>query len=164
MTSVMFFCLGNICRSPLAHGLFEALIEARGLTSRYEVDSSGTSAYHVGEAPDVGSQRVARAHGVQIDGQRAQQLTAAHFARFDYLVAMSASNLRDAEALRRERGDEGSKGVLLLMRDFEPEVHLRGRDVPDPWGRGEAAFEEVYTILARCMPRLLDELEARSAR
>ena len=150
----MFFCLGNICRSPLAEGVFKAQAAARGVAERFHVESSGTSGYHVGEPPDPGSLHIARKlGGLDLSAQRAQQLNASHLSRFDLLVGMSGSNLRDA---RRLPG--AAQARLVLMRSFEPDAALRGADVPDPWGRGEDAFEEVYRIVWRCSERLLDEL------
>lgn len=152
MIKVMFFCLGNICRSPLAEGLFRAHLQARGLAEQFTIDSSGTSGYHVGEPPDMGSQRVAmRLGNIDISGQRAQQLTAKHLSEFDYVVAMSRSNLRDAKTL-----DPTGHAPLLLMRDFEPKEQHRGQDVPDPWGQPDEVFAEVYRILDRCCGELLD--------
>lgn len=151
-TSVMFFCLGNICRSPLAEGIFRAHLKARGLEHEFSVSSSGTSAHHIGEAPDLGSQRVAKRLGeIDISDQRAQQLTAADLESFDYLIAMSRSNLHAARQLKG-----GERAPLLLMRDFEPKPQHRGQDVPDPWGHGDEAFEEVYRILDRSMGELID--------
>ena len=151
--SVMFFCLGNICRSPLGEGLFLRAVADRGLSARFAVASSGTSAHHVGEAPDPGSVRAARAHGVDISSQRSQQLTSAHLRGHDYVVGMSASNLRDARRLPGA-GDAN----LLLLRDHEPDEGLRGLDTPDPWGHGAAAFEEVYAIVERCVEVLIDRI------
>lgn len=147
MTRVMFVCLGNICRSPLAEGLLRHHAGARGLS--LHIESSGTSAYHVGEPPDPGSVRVAREHGVDISAQRAQQLTRAHLDTFDVVVAMSESNRRDAQRLR-------PGADIWLMRDYDP--GFEGRDVPDPWSRGAAAFDEVYDILDRATQNLLDHI------
>lgn len=156
MVRVMFFCLGNICRSPLAHGLFERDVERRGLSDAIRVDSSGTSAYHVGELPDPGSREVAkRVGGIDISEQRAQQLTSQHLRDFDYLVAMSHSNISNARRLR------GSDDVaFLLLRDFEPDAKHHGEDVPDPWGHGRGAFDEVYRIVERSVGNLLDHIVA----
>lgn len=154
---IMFFCLGNICRSPLAHGLFEAEVARRGDAASWLIDSSGTSHHHIGEAPDPGSQRVARLHDLDISHQRAQQLTARHIEEFDWLVAMSRSNQRDALRLV-EREEDREK--ILLLRDFDDEAN-GNLDVPDPWGHGEQAFLEVHRIIERCMAPLFVFLNAK---
>lgn len=155
---VMFFCLGNICRSPLAEALFRFHVQERGLEDQFEIQSSGTGNYHVGEAPDPGSVKVAKERlRLDISGQRAQQLKSDDLAYFDFVVAMDRSNLANARRL------PGSKSAnLLLLRDFEPQELLRGTDVPDPWGYGSDHFEEVYEIVHRCTARFLDEILDRS--
>jgi protein-tyrosine phosphatase len=150
----MFFCLGNICRSPLAEGLFRHKVEQRGVADRFHIESSGTSAYHIGEAPDPGSQQVAHERlGIDISHQRAQQLADEHHSDFDYLVAMDRTNRR--HALRTEDADPER---ILLLRNFEPEPTKRGTDVPDPYGASESQFDRVYDIIDRCTERLLDYL------
>lgn len=152
--SVMFFCLGNICRSPLAEALFRHAVDERSLSDRFLIESSGTSAYHIGEPPDPGSVRVARQRlGLDISQQRGQQLIRGHVEQFHYLVAMDRSNQRNALAL----GGPADKAILLL-RDFEPSPTSRGQDVPDPWGGGASGFEEVYEIVSRCTRSLLDHI------
>ena len=154
--SVMFFCLGNICRSPLAEALFRHAVEERALSDRFLIASSGTSAYHVGAPPDPGSVRVARERlGLDISQQRGQQLIRGHVEQFHYLVAMDRSNQRHALALCGP-----ADKAILLLRDFEPSPSPGGRDVPDPWGGGASGFEEVYEIVSRCTRRLLDHLVA----
>jgi protein-tyrosine phosphatase len=151
-TRVMFFCLGNICRSPLGEGLFAHKVAQRGLSDRFHVESSGTSAYHVGEPPDLGSQRVARQRGgLDISGQRSQQLTRRHVETFEVVVAMDRSNQGNAERLAPGHS-------VLLLRDYEPNERERGRDVPDPWGGGPQGFETVYDIVDRCCEALLDSI------
>ncbi len=153
-TSVMFFCLGNICRSPLAEALFRYHVRQRDLDDRFLIDSSGTSSYHIGEPPDPGSVRVARQRlDLDISDQRAQQLSNDHLRRYDYLVAMDRSNLSNARRL-----SASPDANLLLFRDFEPQPDLQGRDVPDPWGGGQDHFEEVYDIVYRCSQSLLDHI------
>lgn len=148
----MFFCLGNICRSPLAEALFTYHARQRDVEDRFFIESSGTSSYHVGEPPDPGSQRVATERlGLDISHQRSQQLSREHVETFDVLVAMDSSNKRNAEHL-------SDASPIVLLRDYEPESDLRGRDVPDPWGGGGQHFEEVYDIVSRCTARLLDDL------
>ena len=154
-TSVMFFCLGNICRSPLAEGLFKYHLEERGLIEGFHVESSGTSSYHVGELPDPGSRRVIKARlGVDISDQRSQQLTTYHIESFDYLVAMDRSNQRNALQL--------GTAEILLLRDFERDISLRDSDVPDPWGGGGSMFDEVFDIVYRCTEEFLDHVLAQS--
>jgi protein-tyrosine phosphatase len=146
----MFFCLGNICRSPLAEALFRHKVQERGLVDAFHIESSGTSSYHIGEEPDPGSQRVARERlGLDISDQRAQQLNANHVASFDYLVAMDRSNKRNAERL-------GSAQIMLL-RELEP-GGADSLDVPDPWGGGASHFERVYDIVDACTAELLDRI------
>lgn len=149
---IIFFCLGNICRSPLAEALFRHKVAQRGLADRFHIESAGTSAYHLGEAPDPGSQQVAYDRlGLDISHQQAQQLAEHHHADFDYLVAMDRSNKR--HALRMD-GADGEK--ILLLRNFEPEAHQRGTDVPDPYGGGNSQFDLVYDIVDRCCDNLLE--------
>lgn len=151
---VMFFCLGNICRSPLAEALFREKIESRGLEDAFHVESSGTSAYHVGESPDPGSQKVARERlGRDISHQRSQQLDAEHTRDFDYLVAMDRSNRRRALEL-----DGADDDRILLLRDFEPSGRDDDLDVPDPYGAAQSQFGLVYDIIDRCTDNLLDHL------
>lgn len=146
---IVFVCLGNICRSPLAEGICRALAESRGVGHRVVVDSAGTSGEHEGEAPNPSSIRVAAAHGIDIRAQRSRRLRVADLQSFDVVVAMDRSNLRNIERLGPVPADR-----LVLMRDFEPDAS--NQEVPDPWSYGPAAFQEVYEILARAMPAFLD--------
>lgn len=149
-TRVMFFCLGNICRSPLAEGLFCHHLETHRLEHLFHVESSGTSAYHVGDPPDLGSQRVTLKHlKLDISHQRAQQLTAHHLDEFDVVVAMDESNRSNALRLRPNAN-------IILLRDFD--VESPGDDVPDPYGGGANQFEVVYEMVYRCTAKLLDDL------
>lgn len=154
---IMFFCLGNICRSPLAEALFSHKIEQRGLADAFRVESSGTSSYHVGESPDPGSQNVARERlGRDISHQRSQQLTREHLETFDYLVAMSQSNRQDA----LELGADVDEDRLMLLRDFETD-EFADPDVPDPYGAGQSQFDLVFDIVDRCCDELLEYLLER---
>lgn len=151
---IMFFCLGNICRSPIAEGVFKYHAGRAAVAHRFHVESSGTSAYHVGEAPDRGSQAVVKRRlGVDISGQRAQQLTRAHLTQFDVLIAMDESNRSNAWELVPE-------ARILLLRDFEAGPD-KGRGVPDPWGYGAEKFEEVFDIVDHCTSQLLVHLLER---
>ena len=151
--SVLFVCLGNICRSPLAEGIFAALAGERGVGGQFHVDSAGTGAYHSGEPPDSRSTAVAAAHGIRLTGV-ARQVTPRDLERFDYIVAMDGSNLRSLERLRRRA--RGGRAEIVMMRDYEPGA--RDPDVPDPYYGGPDGFERVYRILDRACNGLLDEL------
>jgi protein-tyrosine phosphatase len=151
----MFFCLGNICRSPLAEGLFRHKVEERGLDHAFHIESSGTSSYHVGELPDPGSRQVAKQRiGLDISYQRSQQLTRNHVETFDVVVAMDESNRRTASRF-------GVDKQIDLLREWEPDPADRSEGVPDPWGGGGSHFDRVFDIVDRCCERLLDELVQR---
>ncbi len=154
--SVLFVCLGNICRSPLAEGIFAALARERGLDGRFHVDSAGTAAYHSGEPPDSRSTSVAAGHGIRLTGF-ARQVKPRDLEHFDIVVAMDRSNRRSLERLRRRaRGGRDPLADIVMMRDYEPGA--RETDVPDPYYGGPDGFERVYRILERACNGLLDEL------
>lgn len=152
--SVLFVCLGNICRSPLAEGVFRMLAEERSIASRLEIDSCGTGGWHVGEPPHLGSQRVAKVHGIDISGLRARSISKEDFKRFDLLVAMDSENER---YLKNHSSKES--GRICLLREYDPERD--SADVPDPYFQGN--FEEVYDIIERSCRKLLDEVARRVA-
>jgi protein-tyrosine phosphatase len=140
MTAVLFVCLGNICRSPTAEGVFRHLLEQEAPELRMEVDSAGTGSYHIGSAPDVRSQRAALARGIDLSGLRARQVSPEDFARFDLILAMDRDNLRELQAMRPKRG----LASLRLFLEYAPES---GRmDVPDPYYGDAAGFEEVLDL------------------
>ena len=154
--SILFVCLGNICRSPLAEAVFSALAARRGLADRFLADSAGTASYHEGDPPDPRSVEVAESRGVRMAG-RARQVSPGDLERFDYVVAMDRSNARSLERLRRERaGGDGAQ--IVLMRDYDPEPG--DPDVPDPYYGARAGFERVYEILERSCNCMLDALTA----
>jgi protein-tyrosine phosphatase len=152
---VLFCCMGNICRSPTAHGVFEALVVREGLGHLIEVDSAGTHAYHVGEPPDRRSQETALQRGVDISGQRARQACVEDFSRFDYLLAMDRDNYRILSALC----PCGMSHKLRLFLDFAPGVDLR--EVPDPYYGGPSGFDQVYDMVEIAAAGLLDEIRQR---
>ena len=156
-TRVLFVCLGNICRSPLAEGVFKSLVQARGLVAHYRIDSAGTGAWHVGEGPDSRSIAVALKNGVRLTGQ-ARQVAPLDFGDFDYVIAMDRQNLRDLTALARRH--EGG-AALHLLREFDPDPG--DRQVPDPYYGGDDGFDHVYEMVLRACAGLLDALEARRA-
>ncbi len=136
---VCFVCLGNICRSPTAEGVFRQLVADAGLSDRIEAHSAGTAAYHQGEPPDARSAAAAAERGVELGG-RARQFVASDFDRFDYVVAMDTSN-RDALAGLGNVSDD----AVHLLRDFDPDSP-DGADVPDPYYGGRSGFADVFDI------------------
>lgn len=152
MERVLFVCLGNICRSPLAEGVMRHLVAERGLEDRIEVASAGTGGWHVGEAPDPRSQAVAEENGVSLDGQAARKIRPADFREFTRVLAMDRTNLRELESL----APPGAPARLGLLREFDPEGP---GDVPDPYYGGDDGFSRVYEMVERSCRQLLDELE-----
>jgi len=147
---VLFFCMGNICRSPTAEGVMRARLAAAGLD--VEVDSAGTHDYHVGSPPDDRTQEHALKRGYDLSSLRARQLEAADFERFDLVLAMDSNNLSRARALcpaeQRHR--------LKLLMDYAPAEH--GRVVPDPYYGGAEDFETVLDLAEIACDGLLAEL------
>jgi protein-tyrosine phosphatase len=152
-TKVLFVCLGNICRSPLAEGVFRHLVEEAGLTDAFEIDSAGTGDWHAGEPPDPRATAVALGHGVPLGG-RARQVTPSDLHEFDHVIAMDRENLA---ALRDMAGARGASARIALLREHDPEANGQ-QDVPDPYYGGASGFEEVFRIVSRSCRELLDEL------
>lgn len=138
---VCFVCLGNICRSPTAEGVFRHLVREAGLTDRIRIDSAGTAAYHVGEPPDRRSAQAAAERGVELTGS-ARRFERRDFERFDYVVAMDGSNHRDLLGLA-STDDEVAK--LSMLRSFDPDSP-DDADVPDPYYGGPDGFANVFDI------------------
>lgn len=137
--SVLFVCLGNICRSPLAEGVFRDLAARGGVD--VEIDSAGTGDWHLGHAPDERAQAVAGRNGLDISSLRARLVTPDDFHRFDRIVAMDASNLANLKAMR----PHGAKAKLDRLLDFADDVGLA--DVPDPYQGGPEGFDETYRLV-----------------
>ncbi len=148
---VLFVCMGNICRSPTAEGVFRHILQQHGLTEGYEVDSAGTHAYHVGESPDHRAAQAAARRGISLAGQRARKVRAEDFEHFDLILAMDDSNLRDLQRICPSQ----HRHKLKKMLDFG----TTGGDVPDPYYGGEDGFEHVLDLLEDACNGLLDTLE-----
>lgn len=148
--SVLMVCLGNICRSPMAEGVFRHILATEGLQERIRVDSAGTGSWHVGESPDVRSVRTAAVHGVKLAGN-ARQVRPEDFRDFDYIVAM---DLENREALQNFRDGVGGDAALYLLREFDPNGGP-GAEVPDPYYGGPRGFEDVYDMVDRSCRGLL---------
>jgi protein-tyrosine phosphatase len=152
VVAVLFVCMGNICRSPTAEGVFRALVAGRGLGGRIAADSAGTHAWHVGDPPDPRTCAAARRRGLDLSGLRARQATADDFRRFDYVLAMDRRNQAALEALRRP----GSPARLGLFLDFAP--RLGRREMPDPYYGGPDGFELVLDLAAEAAAGLLNHI------
>ena len=159
MIKVLFVCLGNICRSPVAEGIFAKLIKEKGLNHQISCDSCGTSNYHIGGSPDGRSSENARSNGLVLN-HRARQFTKEDFGNFNYILAMDAKNMADIKAL--ENQEKNATYTLMMMRDFD-ELG-KGSDVPDPYFGGSSGFQDVFDILQRSNEGLLDFVVDKSQR
>ena len=153
--SVLFVCMGNICRSPTAHGVFRALVAGEGLTDLIAIDSAGTHAYHVGNEPDRRAQETARRRGIDLSDLVARRVSEEDFSRFDYVLAMDQENFLSLAELCPEEHRE----KLHLFMDFAP--RMRTREVPDPYYGGAAGFERVFDLVEAAAQGLLDEIRGR---
>jgi protein-tyrosine phosphatase len=153
MVRVLFVCLGNICRSPLAQGVFEDVLRSEGLEDEVFVDSAGTGSWHVGSLPDHRAQRSASARGLDLSTQRARQISPDDCEEFDYVLTMDEENYRTVASLCRGRA------VVRPFLDFAP--HSPQREVPDPYGGGPNAFERVLDLVEEASVGLLDDIRDR---
>jgi protein-tyrosine phosphatase len=151
--NVLFVCLGNICRSPLAEAIFKDKIERKNLGKHFKVDSCGTSNYHIGDIPDHRTISTAQKNGIKID-HYVRQLTLDDLERFNYIIAMDHSNHQNILRLS-EDGMHTEK--VFLMREFDP--HGKGKEVPDPYYGDERNFQEVFEILDRSTDNFLLHIE-----
>lgn len=150
---ICFVCLGNICRSPTAEGIFQHLVNERGLQPYFYIDSAGTSAYHIGEPANSKSRDVAHKHGVELRS-RARRFTVADLEEFDMILAMDHENLHN---IRQLDSRKQYSGKIKLMRNFDPEPGDGA--VPDPYYGGMDGFQHVFDVVKRSCESLLDELE-----
>jgi protein-tyrosine phosphatase len=152
VTSVLFVCLGNICRSPTAHGVFQALLEERGMSAAVDVDSCGTGSWHVGAAPDRRATTEAALRGYDLSPLRARQVCATDFERFDYILAMDHMNLDDLQAMC-PADYRGHLGLFLPFAD-----NLTVQEVPDPYYGGSDGFAHVLDLVEAASEGLLREI------
>ena len=149
---VLFVCMGNICRSPLAQGVFRSLVERAGLADRFEIDSAGIGDWHAGELPDPRTRAVASRRGLELVS-RARQVVAPDLDRFDYVIALDAEVM---SGLRRLRAQMPATTRVHRLREFEHEAdHL---DVPDPYYGGDDGFENVHDMVERACAGLFEHI------
>jgi protein-tyrosine phosphatase len=141
---ICFVCLGNICRSPLAEGIFSYLIQKKGLDSYFQIDSAGIGEWNVGQSPDTRTVTVAANHGVVITGQ-SRQFVPEDFSKFDLIIAMDSENKR---SLLNLAGSSTDKAKVHLLREYDIEAN-KDLDIPDPYYQDNEFFENVYQMIER---------------
>ena len=155
MIRVLFVCLGNICRSPLAEAIFKQLLKERGLADQIQCDSAGTGDWHVGKPPDPRTLAVARQYQVPVE-HRGRQFASDDFSVYDYIIVMDASNRQNVLA---QLPPNTQSDHVFLMRQFDDEPSKL--DVPDPYWGGERGFDDMYHLLRRGCVNLLTYIEER---
>ena len=154
MVNVLFVCLGNICRSPMAQGVFEELLRHEGLEGEVFVDSAGTGAWHIGAPPDARAQKSARKRGLDLSVQQARRVTPEDCQRFEYVIAMDRDNYEFISELCGESGAE-----VRLFMEYAPDSPQQ--EVPDPYFGGPDGFENVLGLVEDAARGLLDDVRKR---
>jgi protein-tyrosine phosphatase len=152
MVKVLFVCLGNICRSPTAEGVFRKLVQEQNLARQIEIDSAGTHAYHVGEPPDERAQDAALRRGVDISGLRGRKAIAADMRTFDYVLAMDNENFENLRAIC----PAGLESKIRLFLEFAP--NRPEKEVPDPYFGGAGGFDRVLDMIEEAALGLLEDI------
>jgi len=153
---VLFVCMGNICRSPTAEGVFRQLIEKHGLTDRVTTDSAGTHAYHIDEPPDQRAQATALSRGLDISDLRARSVALDDFDKFDYVLAMDSDNYSRLS----DQCPDTHREKLKLFLNYAPELNIT--EVPDPYYGGKRGFENVFDMVEAASEGLIAEIKQRN--
>lgn len=153
---LLFACLGNICRSPMAEGVFRRVAEEEGLLHLFEIDSAGMGDWHKGQAPDPRAQKAALTRGVDISAQSARKVELEDFEHFDLILAMDGSNIADLEDI----APHAERHKIRRFLDFAP--HMEEEDVPDPYYGGEAGFDHALDLIEAASKGLLAQLMRES--
>lgn len=153
MINVLFVCMGNICRSPMAQGVFEDLLRCEGFDREVAVDSAGTTSYHIGEPPDPRACRRAAQRGLSLEDQRARRVTSEDCDNFDYVLAMDEDNYRAVSNLCQGRAE------VRLFMDFAPGTP--GNEIPDPYYAGDEGFEVALDMIEAASRGLLEDIRNR---
>jgi protein-tyrosine phosphatase len=149
---LLFVCLGNICRSPMAEGVFRRVAEDEGVLHLFDIDSAGLGDWHVGQAPDTRAQTAAQNRGIDISGQSARQIEPGDYDRFDLLLAMDGSNYQELVQLAPSE----ARHKIRRFLDFAP--HVGTADVPDPFYGGSEGFDHALDLIEQAARGLLAEL------
>ncbi|MFK7737634.1 MAG: low molecular weight protein-tyrosine-phosphatase [Pirellulaceae bacterium] len=152
MKRILFVCLGNICRSPAAEGVMQHLVNERGLGDEIEVDSAGTSSYHLGEPADKRMRQAAKSRSIELTSL-SRMVSARDLGDFDWVIAMDNDNFNALNRL-----DDAGGGRIKMMSDYLPDDGPWPRDVPDPYYGGPEGFDHVLDMLEAACPALLDEV------
>ena len=150
MTKVLFVCLGNICRSPMAEGMFRKMIKDQGLDDKIYVESRATSSYEIGNPPHIGTKNILDRLDIDYHNKKAQKISASDFENFDYIIGMDHQNVTDLKK-------HGAKYIdkIHLIRDIDP--HTKGQIVPDPYY--DASHHQTFEILSQTLPLWLEEIK-----
>ena len=152
-TKILFVCMGNICRSPTAEGSFRSIVSKQDLSDRFEIDSAGTHAYHIGNPPDSRSQQTAREYGIDLSNQRARKVLESDFYYFDHIIAMDKNNIEILKSIC----PSDSQSQIKLLLDYLPDTGFQS--VPDPYFEGK--FDEVFKIVYEACNFFLESLEKK---
>jgi protein-tyrosine phosphatase len=154
MIKVLFVCMGNICRSPMAEGAFRSAVEAAGLMDHFEIDSAGTIGYHAGSPPDNRAQATARENGLNISSQRSRKVRSDDFEGFDYILAMDFENIHDLKNNSRPM----HHGKIHLYLSFAPTVQME--EMPDPYYGGDEGFDLCFDAAVKAADGLLEHIKS----
>ena len=155
--SVLFVCMGNICRSPTAEGVFRKLVQEEGVADVFHIDSAGTHAYHVNNPPDQRAQSAAQSRGIDISSLRARQVEVSDFTEFDHVLVMDRDNY---DALRFVCPKAHSHKLRYFL-DYAP--HLKTREVPDPYYGGAQGFERVLDMIEQAAQGFLQQVRREAS-
>ena len=147
---ILMVCLGNICRSPLAEGI----LSSKGKHLNIEVDSAGTSAYHIGKKADIRSIEIANKYTIDLNQQRARQFSRADFDKFDIIYAMDTNNYTHIISLASSKTER--KKIKMILNEINPNTY---QSVPDPYYGGENGFQDVYNMLVKACDKIIQNIE-----
>ncbi len=153
--SVLFICMGNICRSPTAEGVFQSIVDAENLSRIIATDSAGTHDYHIGNPPDSRSQATAQHHGIDLSSLVARKVNPKDYKEFDYIIAMDNENLINLKSIQDRLLTPAKASVHLFMEFAE---NWQNNEVPDPYYGGDNGFEEVYEMVKDASQGLLKQI------